>query len=108
MEEKFGLIKGVKCQLHKTDPELIKALSKRTGIDIDKLRVMMLYNVFTISQFADITGLAVSTITNKTRPLIINGKYDTELDYCYLFIDKEGDGPKYIVRNHKAVKYLTV
>jgi hypothetical protein len=106
MEEKFGLIKGVKCQLHKTDPELIKALSRKTGIDVEKMKAMMLYNVFTVSQFADIAGLAVSTITNKTRPLMIDGKYDTELDYCYLYPDKEGDGPKFVIRNAKSEKYI--
>lgn len=107
MEEKFGLIKGMRCQFHKTDPELIKALSKKTGIDEDRIKTIMLYNVFTISQFALITNLAVSTITNKTRPLMIDGKYDTELDYCYLYPDKEGnDGPKFVVRNEKSEKYL--
>ena len=108
MEEKFGLIKGMKCQFQKTEPELIKALSKKTGMDVEKVKTIMLYNVFTVSQFADITNLAVSTITNKTRPLMIDGKYDTELDYCYLFPDKEGDGPKFIVRNEKAERYLKV
>lgn len=106
MEEKFGLIQGMKCQLQKTEPELIKALCKRTGMDADKVKTIMLYNVFTVGQFADIAGLAVSTITNKTRPLMIDGKYDTELDYCYLYPDKEGDGPKFIVRNGKSEKYL--
>lgn len=106
MEEKFGLIKGVECKFVKTDPALIEALSKRTGIDIEKMKGMMRYNAFTISQFAHLTGLAVSTITNKTRPLMIDGKYDTELDYCYLWQDKEGDGPKFVVRNEKSEKYL--
>jgi hypothetical protein len=108
MEEKYGLIKGMRCQLHKTDPELIKVLSHKTGIDAVMVKEMLLYNVFTVSQFAQISGLAVSTITNKTRPLMIDGKYDTELDYCYLHPDKEGDGPKFIVRNKKSEKYLTV
>jgi len=108
MEEKFGLIKGIRCQLQKTEPELIKALSKKTGMDVDRIKTIMLYNIFTVSQFAHITNLAVSTITNKTRPLMIDGKYDTELDYCYLYPDKEGNGPKFIIRNSKTDKYLRI
>ena len=108
MEEQFGLIKGIECKFAKTEPALIDAISKRTEIPVDKVRTMMRYNVFTVNQFADLTGLAVSTITNKTRPLInkASGKWETELDYCFLYPDKDNEGPKFVVRNEKAEKLL--
>jgi hypothetical protein len=108
MEEKYGLIKGIECKLVKSNPELIEAMSKRTGIDEERMRAMLRYNVFTVSQFAQLTQLAVSSITNKTRPLMIDGKYDTELNYCYLFQDRSSDGPKFIIRDEKSEKYLKV
>jgi len=108
MEEKYGLLKDVECKFVKTDPTIIEAMSKRLDIPINQMKHMLRYNMFTVSQFADLSQLAVSTITNKTRPLMIDGKYDTELDYCYPYQDKEGNSPKFIVRNEKAEKYIKV
>lgn len=106
MEEKFGLLKDVECKFVKTDPAIIEGMSKRLGIPVEQIKHMLRYNMFTVSQFADLSQLAVSTITNKTRPLMIDGKYDTELDYCYPYQNKRGDSPKFIVRNSKSEKYL--
>ena len=108
MEEKYGLIKGIECNLVKSNPELIESMSKRTGIDEERMKAMLRYNVFTISQFAELTQLAVSSITNKTRPLMVDGKYDTELNYCYLFQGSKSDGPKFVVRDEKTEKYIKV
>jgi hypothetical protein len=108
MEEQFGLIKGFECKFAKTDPSLIEAIAKRTEMPIDRVRTMMRYNVFTITQFADLTGLAVSTITNKSRPLInkTTGDLETELDCCFPYPRKTNEGPKFVVRNEKAEKLL--
>ena len=106
MEEKLGLLKGVECKFVKTDPELIQALVVRTGMNEDAVKAMMRYSMFTVNQFSDLTGLSVSHILNKTRPSVINGSVGVELDYCYPFRDKDNDGPKFIVRNAKAEKYL--
>ena len=106
MEEKYGLLKDVECKFAKTDPTIIEGMSKRLGIPIDHMKHMLRYNMFTVSQFADLSQLAISTITNKTRPLMIDGKYGTELDYCYPYQNKNGDSPKFIVRNEKSEKYL--
>jgi hypothetical protein len=106
MEEKFGLMQGVECKFVKTDPEIIEAIAKRQNIDTLKVKSMMRYNVFTIRQFADLSGLAVSSIINKTRPLIREGELSTDLDYCYPHQDATDSGPKFIVRNEKSEKYL--
>jgi hypothetical protein len=109
MEEEFGLIKGVECKLVKTDPGLVTSLSKKTGIPPDKAKEMLRYNIFTVAQYAQLTGQAVSTITNKTRPLINRetGVWEVQLDFCYPFKDNENEGPKFIYRNPKSEKNLT-
>jgi hypothetical protein len=109
MEEKFGLITGIECRYVKTDPEIIEALAKKTGIDPMKVKSMMRYNNFTPSQFSELSKLAISTVTNKTRPSIVDkatGKLGIELDYCYPFQGKDSEGPKFILRNEKSEKYL--
>ena len=109
MEEKFGLITGIECKYVRTDPEVIEAISKRTGIDSARVKVMMRYNIFTIGQFAELSQLAVSSILNKTRPSIVNketGALGTELDYTYPFQSGKTEGPKFILRNEKSEKYL--
>jgi hypothetical protein len=106
MEEKIGLVKGIECKFVKTEPALIDALAQKTGVDVEKIKVILRYNVFTINQFALLTGLSVSHILNKTRPSVINGKPDTELNFCYPFLDEEGDGPKFIFRDEKAERLL--
>jgi hypothetical protein len=108
MEEKFGLIENVECKFVKTDPAIIESMSKRTGIPIEKMKSMLRYNMFTVNQFAQISQLAVSSVTNKTRPSINSddGSWDTELDYCFPFRDKDQEGPKFVVRNAKSEKYI--
>ena len=109
MEEKFGLIQGIECRFIKNDPEIIEVISKRIGVDIPKVKAMMRYNIFTIGQYSCLSGLAVSTILNKTRPSIIDkstGALGTELDFCFPFKDCSDNGPKFILRNEKAEKYL--
>ncbi len=109
MDEKFGVISGIECRYVKTDPEIIEAISKRTGIETDRVKKMMRYNIFTVAQFAELAGLAVSSVLNKTRPSIIEktaGTLGTELDFTYPFQTKDSEGPKFILRNEKSEKYL--
>ena len=109
MEEKFGLITGIECRYVKTDPEIIEAIAKRTGIDQQRVKSMMRYNIFSVLQFSELSQLAVSSILNKTRPSIVNketGDLGTELDFCYPFQTKNQSGPKFVVRNEKSEKYL--
>lgn len=109
MEEKFGLIQGIECRFIKTDPEIIEVIAKRISTDQAKVKSMMRYNVFTIGQYSCLSGLAVSTILNKTRPSIMDratGGLGTELDFCFPFQDCNDNGPKFILRNEKSEKYL--
>lgn len=109
MEEKFGLITGIECRYVKTDPEIIEAIATRTGIDAQRVKSMMRYNIFSVLQFSELSQLAVSSILNKTRPSIVNketGELGTELDFCYPFQTKNQSGPKFVVRNEKSEKYM--
>lgn len=109
MEEKFGLVPGIECKYVRTEPEIITAIAKRTGIDPARVKAMMRYNIFTVAQFAELSQLAVSSVLNKTRPSIVNkdaGTLGTELDYTYPFQTKDSEGPKFILRNEKAERYL--
>ena len=111
MEEKFGLITGIECKFIKTDLEIIESIATRTGIDATRIKVMMRYNIFTVNQFANKSGLSVSTVLNKTRLPVMNkenGLWGVELDFCFPFSDLENEGPKFIVRNEKSEKYLKV
>jgi len=104
----FGLIKGVECKFAKSDPDVVESIAQKTMLTPEKVKSMLRYNIYTINQFAIISQLSVSTILNKTRPTIINGAINTELDYCYPFQDVDSDGPKFILRNEKSEKYLRV
>jgi hypothetical protein len=107
MEElKFGLIKGIEVKFVKTDSAIIEAISKKINEPIEKVKIMLRYNVFNINQFMDLSQLADSTIRNKIRPSIIAGELNTELDYCYPFPSSKNDGPLFILRNEKSEKYL--
>jgi len=109
MEEiSFGLLKGIECRFVKTDPEIVEFISNKRGIGQERVREMLRYNIFTFNQFSRLTQMTIGMITNKTRPSVINGGYNTELDYCFPFQDDERKGPKFIVRNEKSEKYIRV
>ena len=69
---------------------------------------MMRHNVFTMNQFVDLTGFSFTGINNKTRYSVrgLNKEIYTDLDYCHPYPDKDGDGPKFIVRNEKSIAFL--
>jgi hypothetical protein len=106
MEEKYGLIKGMQCLLRKTDNTLFEAISEKRGIGIEDVKSMMQYNMFTINQFSRLTGLTVSVIHNKIRPILLGETYNTDLNFCYPFSDLDNEGLKFIVRDGKSEKLL--
>ena len=106
MEEKFGLIKGIECGFVKADPELIDQIAEKRGIPPEKVKEMLRYNMFTIGQFSKLTGLTVSVIHNKIRPVLKGDEYITDLNFCYPFPDSVERGPKFVVRDEKSDKIL--
>lgn len=105
-----GLL-NIEISLVKRDIELEQKLIGKLQLDevlVPKLKKVMRYNVWTINQFSDISGLAVSTINNLTRPMFdkVSGKMTTGLDFCYPQEYFGGMGTKMIVRNEKSEKYL--
>jgi len=119
-EERKGIL-NIEVAFVKTDPSLIKKLHARInltdGHEYEKeewmteaeVKALMRYNVWTVEQFKDVSGLAISTISNLTRPFFTeNNEVDVKLDICYPFSDSDGKGPKFIVRNAKSEKYIKV
>ena len=108
MNEKHGLIKK-EIRLVRKDEELVDRIMKALKLNKDAredIVEILRYNVWTIQQFADISGFAQPTIANKCRPSYRDGNIITELDHCYPFADLEGLGPKFIVRNEKSEALL--
>ncbi|OPZ49400.1 MAG: hypothetical protein BWY95_00057 [Bacteroidetes bacterium ADurb.BinA104] len=97
---------SVECKFVKTEPALVEKLAIKRGLPVQAVKSMMRYNVFTVNQFVSLTGLPVSTVTNKTRPSVVNGQIYFDLDPVYPFQDAEGTGPKFILRNEKSERYL--
>lgn len=108
MTEKIGLIKET-IRLVKKDDELVdrilkaRELSKTTG---EAIAEILRYNIWTMNQFSDLTGFAISTISNLCRPAYKNGELISDLDFCYPFMNIETMGPKFIVRNKKSEAFL--
>lgn len=107
MEQKQGLLNET-IRLVKKNEELTKHLRKnmKTLVDESLVQDMLKYNVWTIRQFSDLTGYKEATILNKTRPIYKGEELVTELDFCFPFMDTQGTGPKFIVRNEKSEKML--
>lgn len=93
-------------RLVKTDPELIEKLANKIKRPKEEVKEWMLYNVFTINQFADLSQLTLSTVNYKTRPALVKGEIVFELDVVYPFRDSRGKGQKFILRNEKSEQYL--
>ena len=117
MEEEFGQL-NIQPGLHKTDPELIKKLFKRLKeetkdckrpyTDESQVKTLMRFNIWTVDQFCDVSGIPVSTVNNMARPTFSAGKQEvvTKLNYCYPYPDSGGQGLKFIVRNSKSEAYI--
>jgi len=121
-EQRKGIL-NIEIALVRTDPKLLKKLCERINFETghadtedkwiteDEVRNLMRYNVWTVEQFSDVSGLSVSTITNLTRPYFVGENSDeieVKLDICFPFSDADGRGPKFIVRNEKSEKYIKI
>jgi hypothetical protein len=116
MEEPVEII-PVTVALIKTDPEILEKLFARLSkdscngcqnpyTDEKQVKQLMRYNIWTVDQFADVSGFSVSTITNMARPGFIGNKIGCKLDACFPFPDSDGRGPKFILRNQKSEQYI--
>jgi|GEM_PF-1681638 hypothetical protein len=115
MEEECKAL-NIEVVFVKTDPELIKKLFARLKEETkdckcpyteeSQVRLLMRYNVWTIDQFCDISGLKVSTINNMVRPTFTANRFGLKLDFCYPHPSSDGTGPKFIVRNDKSERYV--
>ena len=102
-----GLTEGIQCQFTKTDQALIDKIASDRKIAPDKAKRMLRYNIFTVLQFTDLTGLTISGVAHLMRPSFKNGKLVAPaINHCYPFADKNGSGPKFVVRDEKSEKYL--
>jgi len=119
-EQRKGIL-NINVAFVKKDPILNKKLYERINFEAGygeteekwmteaEVENLMRYNVWTVDQFCNVSGLSVSTITNLTRPFFIkenSDEVDVKLDICFPFSDAEGKGPKFIVRNSKSEKYI--
>ena len=116
MEEEYGQVNR-EVVFAKTDPEIIKKLFARLKEekpeaykDEQYVRNLMRYNVWTIDQFCDVSGLSVSTVNNLARPTFSakENKVCSTLNYCFPHPDSGGKGPKFVVRNEKSEKYIKI
>ena len=96
-------------RLVRKDPDLAGVIVNALNIDKDRISIiteMLRYNVLTTKQVSELTGMAVSTITNKTRPIYKNGELVTELDFTFPFRTLTETGPKFIILNDKLYNLL--
>ena len=109
MEEEvqsIELLQSVEVTFVKTSPKLIERIAVKRRMTEPMVKSMMRYNVFTMNQFCQLTGLSKSTVSGKTMPRIVNGKLVFEIDSVFPFKDAEFEGPKFILRNEKSEKYF--
>jgi hypothetical protein len=116
MEEEIGLVSVTVVPI-KVDPDILDKLFTRLNAEKKEgctnpyqnktqVKTLMRHNIWTVDQFADISGFSVSTITNMARPGFIGNKLGSKLDVCFPFPDSGGRGPKFILRNEKSEKYI--
>lgn len=73
----------------------------------EKISDMLRYNVLTVVQVCDLTGMSTGTVFNKFKTVRREGDdLITELDYCHPYEGLENTGPKFVVRNEKLEKIL--
>lgn len=111
-------MENLEIEFVKTDPKIIKALFARLSTedckgcknpysDVKQVRTLMRYNIWTIKQFSDVSGLTLSGVNNLLRPSIVGGKLvNAKMDVCFPHPDSDGHGPKFIVRNERSERYI--
>lgn len=102
-----GLVDEVECKFAKTDSAVLEKIAAERSIELERVKRMMRYNMFTVQQFADLTGMALHSIHGLARPGFSGGKVvEPKINFCYPFPDQTGTGPKFIYRDEKSEVYL--
>jgi hypothetical protein len=120
MEDENGLL-NIEVALVKTDPDIIAKLlvrlkectkdEKNPYTDESQVKTLMRYNIWSIDQFCDVSGLKVSSVNNLARPVFSFSEerlISSKLNYCFPHPDSGGKGPKFIVRNEKSEAYIKI
>ena len=120
MKEELNVEVEVEIGAVKTESALIKKLFARLStedckgcknpyINEKQVKALMRYNIWTIKQFSDVSGLTISGVNNLLRPRIVGGKLvNAKMDVCFPCPDSDGHGPKFIVRNERSERYIKV
>ena len=93
--------------LKKTEPELIKKIAAKRGMDEALVKEMMHHDSWTVGQFADLAGKDESTINN----LIVRGKQKnltmiTALRISFPWPRKLTKGSKHVMRDELSMDFL--
>ena len=104
MENSIGF---VAVQFGKIDEELIGKIAEQRGVSQEHVIKMFRHRVWSVEQFADLTGKSKTTINN----LIVRGKQENlkqvkALSVCYPFPGINSDGPRFIVRDELSMGIL--
>jgi len=93
--------------LKKVDPEFVSRIAHKHNIEPEKAHKMMRHSCWTVKQFADLTGKTISTINRELNYGSVKGGTMTpNLNICYPFEDKDGNGPKFVLRDKKSEEFL--
>jgi hypothetical protein len=107
----IGLIEE-ELRLVKKNDILAEAIIKNRGWERDAEKrdyvySCLRYNMFTMLQFSEMTGIALDTLHNHyLKPKLVKLKMESRLDICYPHRALESLGPKFIFRNEKSEKLL--
>ena len=97
----------MEIRLKKADPEQVSSIAHKHNIEPEKARIMMRYSCWTVKQFADLTGRTVSLINRELNyGSVKGGVMSPSLNACYPFEDKDGNGPKFVLRDEKSEEFL--
>ena len=98
----------IEVGLKKINPELIERIIKARGIeDRHKAVKMMRHSCWTVKQFADLTGKTVHQINKALNyGSMKGGELRPTLNVCFPFVDLDGDGPKFVLRDSKSEKFI--
>lgn len=92
-----------------TDGKLMIGISKKQGLPPELVAKMLRYNVLTANQLAQLTGLTLNQVNNKTRPGIRNAAELVQVGVFPEWDEEEGkekDGRLFILRNDATEKLL--
>lgn len=97
----------MEVSLKKVDPEQVSHIAHKHNIEPAMVHKMLRHSCWTVKQFADLTGKTVSTINREMNyGSLKGGSMIPTLNACYPFEDKDGDGPKFVLRDKKSEEFL--